>query len=163
MGWLSKVFSSVGANVVTAVGDAIDNLVTSDEELALTDIQKLKIKAELKQNTKMILLAADRLAAQKEQAFEAELTARHKSDMQSDSWLSKNVRPVTLMFLTAVVSILSFATIFTDGLTYNQLDTIEQWVPFYQVIMLAVYGFYFGSRGFEKIQKIKAEGPGNQQ
>jgi hypothetical protein len=42
MGWLSKIFSSVGVNVISSVGKVVDDLITSDEELELTDIQKKK-------------------------------------------------------------------------------------------------------------------------
>jgi hypothetical protein len=67
------------------------------------------------------------------------VTRRWESDNLSDSWLSKNVRPLTLVFLTIVYTIGFF-------LEYN-LDSINQ-------ILLLIIGAYFGGRSFEKIQKL---------
>jgi hypothetical protein len=102
------------------------------------------------------MLAIDKQAAAHEENMEAELTERLKLDMKSDSWLSKNIRPMTLVFMTLVVSLLAFLTIFKSGFTAEQTLTVENWIPFFQTIMLTIYGFYFGSRGLEKIQKIRA-------
>jgi len=99
---------------------------------------------------------ANSQAAKHEETLESELTDRLKLDMKSDSWLSKNIRPMTLIFMTLVVSILAFFTIFKSGFTSEQLTTIQAWIPFFQTIMLTIYGFYFGSRGLEKIQKIRS-------
>lgn len=162
MGWLSKIFSSVGVNVITSVGKVIDDLVTTDEELALTDIQKKKITAAYNIKIQELMLELDQQAAAHEEKMEAELTERLKIDMKSDSWLSKNIRPMTLIFMTLVVSLLSFLTIFTSGFNPEQIETIKQWIPFFQTIMITIYGFYFGSRGLEKFQKIRASsGPQN--
>lgn len=159
MGWFSKLFSSAGANVVSSVGKVIDDLVTSDEEIALTDIQKEKIKAAYKVEMQRIMLELAQQADQHEQNLESQLTERLKLDMKSDSWMSKNIRPMTLIFMTLVVSILAFFTIFNSSFNATQLETIKSWVPFFQTIMLTIYGFYFGSRGLEKIQKIRADRP----
>ncbi|MFT7223146.1 MAG: hypothetical protein ACI82Z_000679 [Cellvibrionaceae bacterium] len=156
MGWFSKVFSSVGVNVITSVGKIIDDLSTSDEELALTDIQKKKITAAYNIKIQEIMLELDKQAAKREETMEAELTQRLQLDMKSDSWLSKNIRPMTLIFMTLVVSILAFFTIFMNEFKPEQVDTIKEWIPFFQTIMLTIYGFYFGSRGLEKIQKIRS-------
>ncbi|VAW68524.1 hypothetical protein MNBD_GAMMA09-3166 [hydrothermal vent metagenome] len=112
MGWLSKIFSSVGVNVISSVGKVIDDLVTSDEELELTDIQKKKITAAYNVKMQALMLEIDKQAAKREENMENELTERLKLDMKSDSWLSKNIRPMTLVFMTLVVSILAFFTIF---------------------------------------------------
>lgn len=158
MGWLSTIFSSVGVNVISSVGKVLDDLSTSDEELALTDIQKKKITAAYNVKIQELMLQIDAQAAQKEKDMEAALTERLTLDMKSDSWLSKNIRPMTLMFMTFVVSLLAFTTIFNSGLTAKQVSTVEEWIPFFQTIMMTIYGFYFGSRGFEKIQKIRSTG-----
>jgi len=158
MGWLSKIFSSVGVNVISSVGKVVDDLVTSDEEIALTDIQKSKIKAAYNVKIQELMTQLDRQAAEHEETMEKELTERLKLDMKSDSWLSKNIRPMTLIFMTLVVSLLAFLTIFNSSFNQEQLATIQSWIPFFQTIMLTIYGFYFGSRGLEKIQKIRATG-----
>ena len=159
MGWLSKIFSSSGVSVIASVGKVIDDLVTSDEEIALTDIQKSKITAAYNVKMQELLVSLDRQSSEHEENLENELTERLKLDMKSDSWLSKNIRPMALIFMTLVVSLLAFLTIFTSTLKPTQLDTVKDWIPFFQNIMLVIYGFYFGSRGFEKIQKIRAANP----
>lgn len=158
MAWYSKIFSAVGIDLASTVGKVIDDLVTSDEEMALTDNQKLKIKTAYEVQIKGLLVKLDEQQAAHEENMEGELTERLKLDMKSDSALSKNVRPVALIFMTVTVSILAFFTVFDDELNENQLKALEQWVPFFQMLMMTIYGFYFGSRGLEKIQKIKSAG-----
>ena len=160
MGWLSKIFSSAGVNVVSSVGKVLDDLVMSDEEIALTDIQKTKIKAAYNVRMQELLNELDQKAREHEASMEEELTQRLKIDMKSDSWLSKNIRPMTLIFMTLTVALLAFLTIFSSLLSETQLGTVENWIPFFQTTMLTIYGFYFGSRGLEKIQKIRASGQG---
>jgi hypothetical protein len=158
MGWLSKIFSATGVNVITSVGKVLDDLVTSDEELALTDIQKAKIKAAYNVKMKELMMNIDRQAAEHEENLENELTERLQLDMKSDSWLSKNIRPMALIFMTLVVSVLAFFTIFNSALGETQQATLDSWIPLFQTLMLVIYGFYFGSRGLEKIQKIRSAG-----
>lgn len=82
-----------------------------------------------------------------------ELSKRHASDMASDSWLSKNVRPLVLIFLTVATVLLAYLTIFI--LSSDKVAIIEPWISLLTVLLAAVYAFYFGSRGFEKVQSIK--------
>ncbi len=156
MGWLSKIFSSTSVDLVSSVGKALDDLVTSDEEMALTEVQKQKIKTAYRIQMQEILMKMDQQAALHEETMEKELTERLRLDMKSDSWLSKNIRPMTLIFMTLVVSLLAFSTIFDSGFSDKQVAMVKDWIPFFQTVMLTIYGFYFGSRGFEKIQKIRA-------
>ena len=158
MSWISAIFSRVGVNLVETVGKVVDDLVTSDEEIALTEIQKAKIKAAYTVRMRELFVELDRQQAAHEENLEAELSERLKLDMKSDSWLSKNIRPMALVFMTVVVAILSLFTIFDSGLTDKQLEALKTWIPFFQMVMMAIYGFYFGSRGLEKISKIRASG-----
>jgi len=155
MGWFSTLFSTVGAEAISSVGKVIDDLVTSDEELALTEIQQEKIKSAYNIKIQELMIKLDRQAAEHEETMESELTERLKLDMKSDSWLSKNIRPMALIFMTAVVSVLAFYTVFTGDLTATQLSALEEWIPFFQILMVVMYGFYFGSRGLEKMQKMR--------
>ncbi|MGQ8364183.1 hypothetical protein [Glaciecola sp. 1036] len=156
MGWLSTLFSKSTTDVVTSVGKALDDLITSDEEIALTEIEQQKIKTAYRLRLQELLMQMDREAAMHEEKQEQELTERLRLDMKSDSWLSKNIRPMTLIFMTVSIVILMFLTIFNSGLTPDQVKLVEEWIPFFQTIMLTIYGFYFGSRGIEKIQKIRS-------
>ena len=77
-----------------------------------------------------------------------QVTKRWESDMQSDSWLSKNVRPMAIIFLTVVTAIF----IALDSSTNFQVDDV--WVDLLKTLLVTTYLAYFGSRGFEKYKKI---------
>ena len=77
------------------------------------------------------------------------ISHRWESDMKSDSWLSKNTRPMTLIFLTLIVTIF----IILDSTVL--LEIKKGWVSLMEALLLTVYVAYFGSRGAEKITKIK--------
>ena len=90
MSILGKIFSGGAADLVKGVGDVIDDLHTSKEE---------KLAAELK---------IKELVAGYETQMEKEITDRWKADMNSDSWLSKNVRPLVLIFLVVCTVLMIF-------------------------------------------------------
>ncbi len=141
--WFTSIFSSGASKLVDSVGSAIDNLVTSDEErLEL----KNKLTAEIHDFKKSQLSHVE--------SMEQQITDRHKADMVSDSWLSKNVRPLALVFLTCATVLLAYLTIFVD-LSKLQLTSLEAWLPLLTNLLMLVYGFYFGSRGIEKIMQMK--------
>lgn len=77
------------------------------------------------------------------------VSTRWKSDMTSDSWLSKNTRPMVLIFLTLAMTIF----IILDSTIL--LEIKESWVSLLEALLITVYIAYFGSRGAEKITKIK--------
>jgi hypothetical protein len=130
MSILSKIFSSGATELVKGVGDVIDNLTTSKEE---------KLAAELK---------VKELIANYETEMEKNITARWDVDMKSDSWLSKNVRPMVLIFLVVCTMLM----IFIDAGTINFLVE-EKWTDLLQIVLITVIGAYFGGRSFEKIKK----------
>ena len=76
------------------------------------------------------------------------ITDRWKADMNSDSWLSKNVRPMILIFL--VVS--TVLMIFIDAGTI-QFTVEQKWTDLLQLVLITVIGAYFGGRSFEKSKK----------
>ena len=77
------------------------------------------------------------------------VSTRWSSDMKSDSWLSKNTRPMTLIFLT--ISMTIFVVLDSTVL----LEIKDGWVSLLEALLITVYVAYFGSRGAEKITKIK--------
>ena len=77
------------------------------------------------------------------------ISDRWASDMSSDSWLSKNTRPMTLIFLTLAM------TIFIVLDSTILLEIKDGWVSLMEALLITVYVAYFGSRGAEKITKIK--------
>jgi len=82
------------------------------------------------------------------------VTTRHKTDMVSDSWLSKNVRPMALVFLTITTMILAYFSVFSS-LTELQIRTLDMWLGVLLPLLLTCYGFYFGGRSLEKVKLAK--------
>jgi hypothetical protein len=130
MSILTQIFSSGATELVKGIGGVIDNLHTSKEE---------KLEAERKIQT---------LVANHEVEMEKTITDRWKSDMKSDSWLSKNVRPAVLIFL--VVS--TVLMIFIDAGTINFVVE-DKWTDLLQLVLITVIGAYFGGRSLEKVKK----------
>tara|TARA_R110002167_G_scaffold157292_4_gene352212 strand:- start:30 stop:488 length:459 start_codon:yes stop_codon:yes gene_type:complete len=77
------------------------------------------------------------------------VTKRWDSDMTSDSWLSKNVRPMALIFLTFFTMLLIYLDFYDDTI---QVPT--EWIELLKSLLLGVYIAYFGSRGLEKYKSI---------
>ena len=78
-----------------------------------------------------------------------DVSSRWRSDMKSDSWLSKNTRPLTLIYLTFSSTILMIIDSF-----HTMFSVDEAWVSLLKTLLVTVYVAYFGSRGAEKITKI---------
>jgi hypothetical protein len=79
-----------------------------------------------------------------------QVTERWNSDMVSDSWLSKNTRPLTLIYLTVATTLY----IVLDSMNIS-FDIDAAWVELLKTLLVTVYVAYFGSRGFEKYNKIR--------
>jgi len=140
MSWITEIFSSSAGAIVEKVGGAIDRLVTSDEE-------RLQLKNELEKIVGNQKAEANRHIESMEQA----VTDRHKNDMTSDSWLSKNIRPLTMIFLTVMVVFLAYLTVFSDTVKQGILDS---WIDLFTALLMLAYGFYYGSRGIEKVASL---------
>ncbi len=109
----------------------VKNLIDKDQELTPQD-----------KETALKLLEQDMVEMQ-------EISKRWESDMVSDSWLSKNTRPMTLIFLT--VSLVVF--ILLDGLSI-EFGINSEWINLLKSLLITVYVAYFGSRGVEKFKSI---------
>ena len=79
-----------------------------------------------------------------------DVSTRWQADMTSDSWLSKNTRPITLIYLTLASTILIIIDSF-----HMRFDVDTAWVELLKTLLITVYVAYFGSRGAEKITNIK--------
>lgn len=143
--WFTSIFSSGASTLVDSVGSAIDNLVTSDEE-------RLKLKNELSGQINNFKTEQMKHVT----SLEEQISDRHAADMKSDSWLSKNVRPLTLVFLTTATVILAYVTTFSD-LTTLQVETLKGWLPLLQVLLVTAFSFYFGGRSIEKFMGRKGK------
>jgi hypothetical protein len=130
MGLLSTIGNLISGDTIKDIGKVIDNLHTSGEE-----------KAAAKQKLEEILASA-------EQAAQKEVSSRWKSDMMHGSWLSKNIRPMVIIFLTFIFVILSFA----DG-NIGEFSINDAYKPIYQTLLITVYGAYFAGRSIEKVKR----------
>tara|TARA_R110000744_G_scaffold322408_1_gene428422 strand:+ start:245 stop:637 length:393 start_codon:yes stop_codon:yes gene_type:complete len=130
MSILGKIFSAGASELVKSVGGVIDNLHTSKDE---------KLAAELK---------IKELIASYEVQMEKEISSRWDADMKSDSWLAKNVRPLTLIFLVISTVLL----IFIDAGAINFVVEAK-WTDLLQLVLITVIGAYFGGRSLEKTKK----------
>lgn len=138
-----KLFTGSLDKIIDSVGRAADNVFTSDEERLAFEAKMLEIKA-----------SADLQAKELELQYEKELSSRHSTDMQSDDMWSKRIRPVSLAFLLAVVSVLAV----TDGnLSWDEHTfTIGvHYIELFEALLMTAFGFYFGGRTIEKIMKIR--------
>ena len=129
---LDKLFGGWAAELVKGVGGVIDNLHTSKEE---------KLAAEQK---------VKELIANYEVQMEQQISDRWKADMNSDSWLSKNVRPLVLIFLVVCTVLMIFIDAGTIAFTVE-----EKWTDLLQLVLITVIGAYFGGRTMEKRKKVK--------
>ena len=128
---MSKIISWLTGGLIKEVGSVIDSLTTTKEE-----------KLEIKKQLQVILEKAEANA-------QVEVTARWKSDMSSDSFLSKNIRPMVVIYLTFIFSVLAFA----DG-NIGEFKIAEAYIPIFQTLLVTVYGAYFVGRSWEKGRKI---------
>ena len=132
--------SSKAPKVLSAIGDVlpdkgtlgiVKNLIAGDNKIKAVDKEQA-----------MKLIEQD-IAEMKE------VSSRWKSDMKSDSWLSKNTRPLALIFLTASAVLMMSIDSF-----HLQFNVDEAWISLLKTLLITVYVAYFGSRGAEKITKI---------
>ena len=127
---MRKIFQWLTGGVIKSIGDVVDNLTTTEEE-------KLLIKKQIQE----ILEKADSDA-------QVQVTERWKLDMQSDSFLSKNIRPMVLIYLTVIFTVLSFF----DG-NFYRFKVDQAYIPIFQSLLITVYGAYFVGRTWEKSKK----------
>ena len=136
---VGQFLAKAGSNIIGSLGDVlpdkgvmglVKNLIKKDPALPAEDKEKA-----------LALLHQDTVEMQ-------EVSKRWQSDMQSDSWLSKNTRPMTLIFLTVSMVLLIF--IDSTGLDFSD----GGWVDLLKSLLITVYVAYFGSRGAEKFKTI---------
>lgn len=127
---MKKIIQAITGGLLKDIGKVIDNLHTSDEE-----------RLEAKQKLQELLEQADKEA-------QDQVTERWKYDMQSDSFLSKNIRPLVLVFLTVMFTLFAF----TDG-NIGEFKVQKEYIPIFQTLLITVYGAYFVGRTWEKGKK----------
>ena len=128
---MKKILQWLSGGVIKEIGDVIDKLTTTDEE-------RLEVKKQIQQ----ILEDADTKA-------QVEVSKRWEADMKSDSFLSKNIRPFILIYLTVIFTSLAFF----DG-NIGEFALAKEYIPIFQTLLVTVYGAYFVGRTWEKAKSI---------
>ena len=106
--------------------------------------QEAQIKLlEMQKNGELAQLQADMNEQQ-------ELTKRQQADMMSDSWLSKNIRPMTLIFILVTYTVFGMMSAWDIEVNNNYVELLGQWG-------MLIMSFYFGGRTLEKIMDMKAK------
>ena len=124
---MKKLIQAITGGLMKDIAKVIDNLHTSEEE-----------RLEAKRRLQEILEQADSEA-------QNQVTDRWRFDMQSDSFLSKNIRPLVLIFLTVMFTMFAF----TDG-NIGEFSIQKEYIPVFQTLLITVYGAYFVGRTWEK-------------
>lgn len=117
----------------------IDKLIPDPEAKAKAQIELLKMQ----QEGRLAELNADNIESQ-------ELTKRQQADMSSDSWLSKNIRPMTLIFILGAYFIFAMMSAFGSNANEKYVELLGQWG-------MLIMSFYFGGRTLEKIMDMKSK------
>jgi len=128
---MKKIIQWLSGGVIKEIGNVIDKLTTTEEE-------RLEVKKQIQQ----ILEDADSKAQE-------EVSRRWEADMKSDSFLSKNIRPMVLIYLTVIFTVCAFF----DG-NVGEFIIAEEYIPIFQTLLVTVYGAYFVGRTWEKAKSI---------
>jgi len=128
---MKKIIQWLSGGVIKEIGNVIDKLTTTEEE-------RLEVKKQIQQ----ILEDADSKAQE-------EVSKRWEADMKSDSFLSKNIRPMVLIYLTVIFTVCAFF----DG-NVGEFIIAEEYIPIFQTLLVTVYGAYFVGRTWEKAKSI---------
>lgn len=131
MKWLTSLFSSGVDDVIGGIGDAIDKLVTSDEERLALKNELFKIKEESKIKEKEL-----------ENQYEAEITKRNTADQQNGNFLTKSARPIFLYWIMGIITIIVFGGMFGKNIEPSYIDLIT-------ALSITAVSFFFGSKGIE--------------
>ena len=128
---MKKIIQWLSGGVIKEIGNVIDKLTTTEEE-------RLEVKKQIQQ----ILEDADTKA-------QLEVSKRWEADMKSDSFLSKNIRPMILIYLTVIFTSLAFF----DG-NIGEFGLAKEYIPIFQTLLVTVYGAYFVGRTWEIAKSI---------
>ena len=127
---MKKIFSLITGTLINDIGKVVDNLHTSEEE-----------RLEAKQKLSELIKHADEKA-------QNEVTTRWEYDTKNGNFLTRSIRPLVLIFLTAMFTLLAF----TDG-NIGGFKVQEDYIPIFQTLLVTVYGAYFVGRTYEKTKK----------
>jgi len=142
MSFVSGLLGKLSGGLISDIGGTVKQFVT-------TDADRLKIQAEVEKVVQDFTLKLnDQIIA-----LESQVTERQKNDMASDSWLSKNVRPLVLIYLVIVTTLLAYLTIFFLG--PDKVALLTPWISVLNGLLITAFTFYFGGRTIEKVQQMR--------
>ena len=147
----------------TAVGNLLRKMAKAGKSISkpilevastITGIESLKDLGDLIMDSKELSEADKQMLLEelKQDTIEMqEVTKRWSADMMSDSWLSKNIRPLSLAFLTITLFVYIILDSSLEGFTIG-----SEWIDLLSSLLLVVYGGYFSARSLEKILKKRS-------
>ena len=142
MSFVSGLLGKLSGGLISDIGGTVKQFVT-------TDADRLKIQVEVEKVVQDFTLKLnDQIIA-----LESQVTERQKNDMTSDSWLSKNVRPLVLIYLVIVTTLLAYLTIFFLG--PDKVALLTPWISVLNGLLITAFTFYFGGRTIEKVQQMR--------
>ncbi len=130
-------------NPLAAIGGKLIDRFLPDPAAAAAAKQEL---AQMQENGELARMANETDLYKAEQG---NLTDRLKADMGSDSWLSKNIRPMTLIFILIAYSTFAMMSAFDYDTNQAYVELLGQWG-------MLIMSFYFGGRTLEKIMDMKS-------
>lgn len=139
MGGLKDIISNFSPK---GVAEGVVGKLAEGAKEVITNVQNNRLTVE------QGLQEIDKLKLEVEQDAEKQITERWKSDMKSDSWLSKNVRPLVLMYLVLSTTLL----VFIDAGVIS-FDVKSNWIDLLQLVLMTVIAAYFGGRSYEKTKR----------
>ena len=138
--WRSVVKHSI------PIGESIVEAIDAGDPKKV--FEAIEVSKELSPEEKEILIAN----LKQDVTEMEEVTKRWSSDMKSDSWLSKNIRPLSLAFLTICLSVYIVLDSLLGGFKIG-----KEWIELLSSLLMLVYGGYFGARALEKITKMRSD------
>jgi len=139
MSFISEIFSSSVGETIKAVAEVGDRLFTSDAE-------RLEFQTKMKE----IELNANLKAMELENLYETELTKRWEADSASESWLPRNIRPLSLAYMLVVITILAFF----DG-NVGKFKIAPAYITLFETLSVVSFTAYFGGRTIQKLKGVK--------
>lgn len=147
MGLVAKIagiFSGGAGELVTSIGNVADKFITTKAE---KELFQQEIAKEINRHTETVMGNI----TEQMKSEDSSITGRWQADMTSDSWLSKNTRPLTLLALLGF----TFLIAFSDSIDQIKFDVKDNYISLFETLLVTVVVAYFGSRGVEKWQKLK--------
>lgn len=147
---IKNAFSGLSGGFFSGAADIISKFV-ADPTAKAEALKELEIK-HLEHEEKMaaIGLELEKVAVEERKNEEDNVSARWKSDMESDSWLSKNTRPIVMLSLLAFL----FVIIIFDSAIKEGFDVKPAYINLMESLLITVVVAYFGSRGVEKFKSM---------